>query len=108
MMNRASWSMEVDGLGSPQGRSSRGSEVDEEELKWAAVEKLPTYDRLRMSIIQSSVVGGGEKQKASKGKVVDVMKLGFNEKREFIDRVFKVAEEDNQKFLEKFRNRIDK
>lgn len=35
---------------------------------------------------------------------VDVM----HERQEFIDKYFKVAEEDNEKFLRKFRNRIDR
>ncbi|KAL2243295.1 UNVERIFIED_CONTAM: ABC transporter G family member 35 [Sesamum indicum] len=40
-------------------------------------------------------------------KVVDVRKLDAHEREEFIDRVLKVTEEDNEKFLRKLRNRID-
>ena len=39
---------------------------------------------------------------------VDVRKLSFMERQAFIDRVFKVADEDNEKFLKKLRNRIDR
>ncbi|KAH6801487.1 ABC-2 and Plant PDR ABC-type transporter family protein [Perilla frutescens var. hirtella] len=41
-------------------------------------------------------------------KEIDVRKMDMSEKQEFIDRFFKVAEEDNEKFLIKQRNRIDK
>ncbi|OWM77713.1 ABC transporter G family member 29-like [Punica granatum] len=101
-MSRSSWSMEDVFTGS---RNSRVNE-DEEALKWAAIEKLPTYDRLRTSIMQSFMEN--EHRQNKDNKVVDVTKMDFAERQKFIDKIFKVAEEDNQKFLEKFRNRIDK
>ncbi|GLT66273.1 hypothetical protein SLA2020_386450 [Shorea laevis] len=88
-------------------RSSRRGEEDEEALKWAAIEKLPTYDRLRTSIMQSFVeheVHGN----TVVHKEVDVAKLDMNDRQKFIDQLFKVAEEDNEKFLQKFKNRLDK
>lgn len=87
-------------------RSSR-VEDDEEALKWAAIERLPTYDRLRTSIMQSFVdheIIGNKVER----REVDVRNLDMNERQKFIDMLFKVAEEDNEKFLKKFRNRIDK
>lgn len=109
-LSRASWSMEdVFANGNPSRRSSRVNE-DEEALRWAAIEKLPTYDRLRTSILQS-VNDGDPRQPAGSlpvHKEVDVRKLGVSDRQEFIDRIFKVAEEDNEKFLKKLRNRIDR
>jgi hypothetical protein len=32
----------------------------------------------------------------------------MNDRQQIIDQIFKVAEEDNEKYLRKFRNRIDK
>ncbi|CAH1424985.1 unnamed protein product [Lactuca virosa] len=58
--------------GSHDGRTSRNSKEDEEALRWAALEKLPTYSR------------------------------------KFIDKIFMDPEEDNDKFLKKFRDRVDK
>lgn len=101
-MSRSSWSVEDMFAGS---RNSRVDE-DEEALKWAAIEKLPTYDRLRTSIVQSYIENEHRQNKDS--SVVDVTKMDFADRQKFIDRIFKVAEEDNQKFLEKFRNRIDR
>ncbi|MCD7465304.1 hypothetical protein HAX54_001014, partial [Datura stramonium] len=39
---------------------------------------------------------------------VDVWKLSMHERQEFINKHFKFSEEDNEKFLRKFRNRIDR
>ncbi|KAK9923462.1 hypothetical protein M0R45_031880 [Rubus argutus] len=104
-----SWSMEeVFASATHSRRSSRAD--DEEALTWAAIEKLPTYDRLRTGIIQSIVESEYPQRKNNKvvHKEVDVLKLDVADRQDFIDRIFKVAEEDNEKFLKKFRSRIDK
>ena len=79
-------------------RSSR-DEDDEDALKWASLEKLPTFDRLRKGLLFGS-----------RGEVneVDVENFGFQERKTLIERLIKVAEEDNEKFLMKLRNRIDR
>ncbi|KAK8594976.1 hypothetical protein V6N13_015885 [Hibiscus sabdariffa] len=104
-LSRSSWNME-DVFSAGSRRSSRVDD-DEEALKWAAIEKLPTYDRLRTSIMQSfvdqEIIGNKVEHRA-----VDVRNLDMNDRQKFIDMLFKVAEEDNEKFLRKFRNRIDK
>ncbi|MBA0700836.1 hypothetical protein Goari_022188, partial [Gossypium aridum] len=106
-LSRSSWSMEEVFSGSKHSRRSSRVDEDEEALKWAAIEKLPTYDRLRTSIMQSfvdhEIVGNKVEHRA-----VDVTKLDMNDRQKFIDMLFKVAEEDNERFLKKFRNRIDK
>ncbi|XP_010249929.1 PREDICTED: pleiotropic drug resistance protein 1-like [Nelumbo nucifera] len=79
-------------------RSSR-EEDDEEALKWAALEKLPTYDRIRKGIL----TGVG-----SQPTEVDIGNLGFQEKKNLIERLVRVAEEDNEKFLLKLKNRIER
>lgn len=85
-------------------RGSRGDD-DEEALRWAAIERLPTYNRVRTSILSSSADADAESKQF---KEVDVRKLGVGERQEFIERVFRVADEDNQRFLQKLRNRIDR
>lgn len=93
------------------GSTSRGAsraEEDEEALIWAALEKLPTYDRLRRTVLKSLEETPNPGNTMVVHREVDVRKLGLNERLEFIDRFFKVAEEDNEKFLVKLRNRIDK
>ncbi|XP_058759198.1 ABC transporter G family member 35-like [Vicia villosa] len=110
-LSRSSWRME--GVFASGRYSRRTSNVDEDEeaLKWAAIERLPTYDRLRTSILQTyteEYLGDEDHPNIVQHKEVDVRKLDGNERQKFIDKIFKVAEEDNEKYLQKFRNRIDK
>ncbi|XP_068652531.1 pleiotropic drug resistance protein 1-like isoform X2 [Aristolochia californica] len=78
-------------------RSSR-EEDDEEALKWAALEKLPTYNRLRKGIMAGI---------AGEVSEVDIDSLGFQDKKVLLDRLIRVAEDDNERFLTKLKNRID-
>jgi len=72
---------------------------DEEALKWAAIQKLPTFSRLRKALLTSP-----------EGEVneIDVHKLGLQERRVLLERLVRTAEEDNEKFLLKLRERIDR
>ncbi|KAK8675921.1 hypothetical protein V6N13_033980 [Hibiscus sabdariffa] len=79
-------------------RSSR-DEDDEEALKWAALEKLPTVARLRKGILTSSQGGANE---------IDVLDIGWQQRRALLERLVKVAEDDNEKFLLKLKDRIDR
>ncbi|GAB4850286.1 transcription factor [Ancistrocladus abbreviatus] len=108
--SRSGWSMEDVFTSPTHSRRSTRADEDEEALTWAALEKLPTYDRLRTSIITSFVESPEKQSNYSRvvHKEVDVRKLDMNERIQFIDRLFEVAEEDNEKFFKKFRDRIDK
>nr|GMD47707.1 pleiotropic drug resistance protein 1-like [Ipomoea batatas] len=80
--------------------SSRGEgDNDEEALKWAAIEKLPTYLRVRRGILT---------EEEGQCKEVDVKGLGLVEKKNLLERLVRVAEEDNEKFLLKLKQRIDR
>ena len=74
-------------------------EDDEEALKWAAIEKLPTFERLKKGILTTK---GGEIAE------IDVQDLGWQERKNLLENLVKVAEEDNEKFLLKLKNRIDR
>ncbi|XP_044484909.1 ABC transporter G family member 36-like [Mangifera indica] len=106
-LSRRSWSMGEIFAGGRHSRRTNPADDDEEALKWAAIEKLPTYDRLRTSIMHSFLENEIPGQKMDH-KQVDVTKLDINDRQKFIDKLFRVAEEDNEKFLTKLRNRIDK
>ncbi|KAJ6833048.1 ABC transporter G family member 39-like [Iris pallida] len=80
-------------------QSSR-EEDDEEALKWAALERLPTYNRVRKAILSAAAGGGGGE--------IDVESLGLGDKRKLMERLVRVAEEDNEKFLLKLKNRLDR
>ena len=79
-------------------RSSR-EEDDEEALKWAAIEKLPTYLRVRRGILTEA---------EGQAREIDIKNLGLLERRNILERLVKVAEKDNEKFLMKLKNRIDR
>ncbi|CBI20978.3 hypothetical protein VitviT2T_004741 [Vitis vinifera] len=79
-------------------RSSR-DEDDEEALKWAAIEKLPTYLRIRRGILA---------EEEGKAREIDITSLGLIEKKNLLERLVKIAEEDNEKFLLKLKERIDR
>ncbi|KAK7245300.1 hypothetical protein RIF29_40139 [Crotalaria pallida] len=74
-------------------------EDDEEALKWAAIQKLPTFARLRKGLLATP---------DGKANEIDIHKLGVQEKRVLLERLVRIAEEDNEKFLLKLRNRIDR
>lgn len=80
------------------GRSGR-EEDDEEALKWAVLEKLPTYDRMRKGILTGA---GGPAQE------VDIQDLGILERKNLLEKLVKTAEEDNEKFLLKLRDRMER
>lgn len=74
-------------------------EDDEEALKWAAIEKLPTNLRLERGILT---------QEKGQPKEINIKNLGLVEKKDLLDRLVKIAEEDNEKFLLKLKQRIDR
>ncbi|KAF1875997.1 hypothetical protein Lal_00006628 [Lupinus albus] len=88
--------------------------VDEDkelQSKWAAIEKLPTFKRIKTSFVDVSHDDeeGGSTSKESDGKrVVDVTKLGAVEKRLFIDKLIKHIENDNLQLLQKLRERMER
>jgi hypothetical protein len=89
-------------------RSSR-EEDDEEALRWAALEKLPTYDRVRRAIVPLGLGADGADAPGGKGLVdVDVLSFGPRERRALLERLVRVADEDNERFLLKLKDRIDR
>ncbi|MCD9641747.1 transcription factor [Datura stramonium] len=78
-------------------RSTR-DEDDEEALRWAALERLPTFDRMSKGLLF------GKEGEASD---VDTNDIGHQERKSLLDRLVKVPDEDNEKFLLKLKNRIE-
>ncbi|KAK8948327.1 Pleiotropic drug resistance protein 1 [Platanthera guangdongensis] len=74
------------------------SDDDEEALVWAALERLPTYDRVQkgiLSVADRNVL-----------REIDVKSLTLQERRSLLERLIKVAEEDHERFLLKLKDRI--
>lgn len=77
-------------------RSTREEEDEEEALKWAALEKLPTFKRIQVGIL---------KEEEGHHREIDIKRLGPLEKRNIVEKLVKTAEEDNERFLLKLRER---
>lgn len=78
---------------------SMNGEDDEKALKWAALERLPTYRRLRKGLLTSS---HGETNE------VEVEKLGVQERKSLMNKLVSDTEVDNEKFLLKLKKRLDR
>ncbi|CAL5033830.1 unnamed protein product [Urochloa decumbens] len=84
-------------------QSEHGHRDEEENLRWAALEKLPTYDRMRQGILRSTL----DQQEGLQGgvEVVDIYKLaGGDGGRALFERLF---EDDSERFLRRLRERLD-
>ncbi|CAN6577466.1 unnamed protein product [Malus baccata var. baccata] len=79
-----------------------GRQDEEEELRWAAIERLPTYDRLKRGMLRKVL---------DNGRVVtdevDVTKLGMQDRKQLMESILKVVEDDNESFLRRLRDRTD-
>ncbi|XP_071722010.1 pleiotropic drug resistance protein 1-like isoform X2 [Rutidosis leptorrhynchoides] len=77
----------------------RDERDDEEALKWAAIERLPTVDRVRKGLLNAIE---GETSE------VDITKLGFQDRKDLIERLVNDTDVDNERFLMKLRRRLDR
>ncbi|KAF0889792.1 hypothetical protein E2562_031910 [Oryza meyeriana var. granulata] len=122
---------EKEASSSPAGLSDSGSlsfslaekRADELQRKWATIERLPTADRLHMSLFSArSVVpdggdgGGGDSNgdvnegagAASAFEVVNVRTLGAAERRAVVQRLVADVKHDHIRMLRKQRERMDR
>ncbi|KAL2642881.1 hypothetical protein R1flu_010468 [Riccia fluitans] len=100
------WGLGPDNVFARRSESRRGEDGidDEEALRWAALEKLPTYDRMRTTILEQ--LKGSQRYPEE----FDLRNIAPEHRYELLNRVFNVSstEEDNEKFLRKFRDRLDR
>ncbi|KAJ9184443.1 hypothetical protein P3X46_004169 [Hevea brasiliensis] len=78
-------------------------EEDEEELRWAAIERLPSFERMRKGMLRQVLDNGKVIQSE-----VDVRNLRMQDKKQLMESIFKDAEDDSEKFLTRLRDRIDR
>ncbi|KAM0946167.1 putative ABC-transporter domain-containing protein [Dioscorea sansibarensis] len=83
-------------------KNASEEEDDEDALRWAAIEKLPTSNRMTRGVLRHVDENG----KISSNEL-DVRRLGVQEKKVLMERILKVVEEDNERFLRRLRARID-
>lgn len=104
---RGSWASASlrEAFGAPGGDVfvKSGRQDDEDELKWAAIERLPTYDRMRKGIL---------KQVLDNGRIVheqvDVAHMGMHEKKQLMENILNGIDEDNERFLLRLKDRIER
>lgn len=82
-------------------------EADELELQWAAIERLPTMKRVRMSLFDT-LQDNDDEGKSNKKVMVDVAKLSAAEKHVFIGKLISNVQEDNARLLLKMKQRMDR
>ncbi|KAK2417908.1 pleiotropic drug resistance protein [Trifolium repens] len=78
---------------------NREDNDDEEALKWAAIQRLPTVTRLRRGLL---ITPEGEVSE------IDVHELGLQERKYLLERLVRIADIDNEKLLLKFRERVNR
>ncbi|CAL0305014.1 unnamed protein product [Lupinus luteus] len=81
-----------------KSHSSNRKFDEEEALKWAALERLSTYDRARKGLLHG--IAGDLKE-------IDIKNLGFQEKKELLESVVKHIDQ-NESYLQKLKRRIDR
>lgn len=80
--------------------SKSSVEVDDEEaLKWAALERLPTYLRIRRGVYRDD---------EGKSQDINIKNLGPVERKNLVERLLKIGEGDNGNFLLKQKERIER
>ncbi|GAU16051.1 hypothetical protein TSUD_339220 [Trifolium subterraneum] len=122
MTSISSWNMSIGRRGDRQHRSwpsasfsllhephvfnTRDGDIqkkNEEDLIWAAIERLPTFDRIRKGLLN---------QMLDNGKVVhcpiDFTNLGCDDRRLLLESMLKCVEEDNERFLRGLRDRANR
>lgn len=90
-----------------RGSERREDEIDDEEaLRWAALEKLPTYDRIRTTILENMKGSRAYREQVD----LRLMGKGGDHSQKLMQNLFNASstEEDNEKFLRKLRARMDK
>ncbi|KAK0606620.1 hypothetical protein LWI29_001614 [Acer saccharum] len=75
----------------------------EYESLYAAVQRLPTFEQVTTALFDVK-----DEENVDGKRVINVTKLGAEERRMFIEKLIKHIENDNLRLLQKIRKRIDK
>ncbi|KAL0659096.1 hypothetical protein Bca4012_079681 [Brassica carinata] len=89
----------------PQIAGDENGNVGDEEVRsqWAAIERLPTFERITTALFWSRDKQGRRNER----RVMDVFKLEDLDRHLFIDELIRHVEDDNLRLLQKIKNRID-
>ena len=89
----------------PQIAGDENGNVGDEEVRsqWAAIERLPTFERITTALFWNR----DEQGKRNERRVMNVSKLEDLDRHLFIDDLIRHVEDDNLRLLQKIKNRID-
>ncbi|XP_055832839.1 ABC transporter G family member 31-like isoform X1 [Solanum dulcamara] len=82
-------------------------EEDEQELVWAALEKLPTRKRTNLALVKRNAEESDPGGSVGKTDTVDVRKLDRNTRQLVVTRAMATTEQDNYKLLAGVKERLD-
>ncbi|XP_015689586.1 ABC transporter G family member 40 isoform X2 [Oryza brachyantha] len=88
-----------------RAQSVREHDEEEENLRWAALEKLPTHDRMRRGVVRSTLLQGGADDAGKPVELVDIGTLAAGEAARAL--VERLLQDDSERFLRRLRDRID-
>ncbi|XP_024525813.1 ABC transporter G family member 31 [Selaginella moellendorffii] len=98
-----SWT-DDDGLGGSAFGDGHHRDRGDDDLLWAALEKLPTYRRLRTTLLEE--LEAGDQDQGSTKHVMDVSSLTRMERQRIIERAFATTDQDNETLVARLRERI--
>jgi len=100
--NHGNWSESYRRDGTAEITDIRSGDT-EEDNEWAAIQRLPTFERMRKGML-SVVLDNGKLLSYQ----VDVTNLRLQDRKQLLESVLKFVEEDHDKFLRRLRDRIDR
>ncbi|ESW34861.1 hypothetical protein PHAVU_001G187700 [Phaseolus vulgaris] len=100
--NHGNWSKSYKRDGTAEITDIRSGDT-EEDNEWAAIQRLPTFERMRKGML-SVVLDNGKLLSYQ----VDVTNLRLQDRKQLLESVLKFVEEDHDKFLRRLRDRIDR
>ena len=86
-------------------------EDDLEALKWAALEKLPTYRRVHTAMLEAEEAElEATKKKTVLGgsRPVDVRHLARAQRERVLHKAFATTDQDNERLLKRLKQRLDR
>ncbi|GMJ09284.1 polar auxin transport inhibitor sensitive 1, PLEIOTROPIC DRUG RESISTANCE 9 [Hibiscus trionum] len=102
-------------LAAVSSSSFRVNNDDEVELQWAAIQRLPTFTRLRMSLFDHGLlISDSDREERDGAKIdgqrkpIDVTELGALERHVFMEKLITKIEDDNLCLLKKLKERSDR
>eukprot|EP00253_Pinus_taeda_P012447 PITA_12447 len=84
-------------------------EEEEQQMIWAAIERLPTNERVRNSILNDVVIAAaGSSHIHNHLQQIDVANIPLETRKKLVKRLVGVTDQDNEHFLQKLHQRLQR